>query len=705
MSDPNEKPLVKQQKYRATRVDPNYISRPHPLRRLMRILTIALPALGFLVLLGLTYNPFAAGGRQVYEPGPVSAQHSFFNHRCEDCHETQFNKFGLVSNSKCRVCHDGPLHSANQVCPNGEKLIRNELTPIAGSKNYDEKQVTHEEPRCASCHTEHKGSQRLVMMNDNHCTQCHADLKLQDNAKPGVTKSITEFSAKGGHDEWQILRPDPRNPAGNDPTPLRFNHKLHMDVSYDPDSRYGVRKMQCVDCHKSTETNLDPLCAETPRLKMFEEALSAEELNTFYDGVLANASANGIMTFKFTRTDIRKLAGDALATRDLGERLVRAGDKKLLAGELESAVIRLIRERQSNLPATGQPRYMLPITYERTCATECHWHRLPAVKLSDNSEINPLHGKASESRRLLRDAIFADEVKQALSPRAAGTDDKAARLRVKQFRDELAKMAGPAAMAGKDAAAVNAMLVETLNQKVPEAFPFVTGVLKPNETMAMFPGIIDQATMDKYATMKPESKARTKLNDSITEKLQALITSYAEERGQDLTSINAATDEKLADVSKRLYAPKEIVREKKERGACLFCHEPTAKVTATAEKSEIVADAHVPARWLKNAIFNHETHRVIDCESCHDHARKSDKTADVLLPGIQKCQECHKSGGARTDCIECHVFHDKSHQLRDRTVPIEDLMKIGAAGVKLKEPECSRAPAITPTVEQAPLPK
>jgi hypothetical protein len=46
----------------------------------------------------------------------------------------------------------------------------------------------------------------------------------------------------------------------------------------------------------------------------------------------------------------------------------------------------------------------------------------------------------------------------------------------------------------------------------------------------------------------------------------------------------------------------------------------------------------------------------------------SDATADILLPGIELCRNCHGSqqtrGSARSDCVECHAYHhDEGKQI------------------------------------------
>ena len=81
MSDPNENFLVKQQKYRAQRIDHDYHKKSHPWRSWMRILTFSLPIIAIGALAALT---FVKKDHEMYEPGPVSSRHIWFNHRCED---------------------------------------------------------------------------------------------------------------------------------------------------------------------------------------------------------------------------------------------------------------------------------------------------------------------------------------------------------------------------------------------------------------------------------------------------------------------------------------------------------------------------------------------------------------------------------------------------------------------------------------------
>jgi hypothetical protein len=100
---------------------------------------------------------------------------------------------------------------------------------------------------------------------------------------------------------------------------------------------------------------------------------------------------------------------------------------------------------------------------------------------------------------------------------------------------------------------------------------------------------------------------------------------------------------------------------------CNKCH----ILEKTQEPFPVVAKTAIPTVWLPHARFAHKSHRMLECTACHADAAKSQKAADVLLPGIQVCRECHRAGTqegpvvqqqntAFTQCISCHLYHDKS---------------------------------------------
>jgi hypothetical protein len=76
-----------------------------------------------------------------------------------------------------------------------------------------------------------------------------------------------------------------------------------------------------------------------------------------------------------------------------------------------------------------------------------------------------------------------------------------------------------------------------------------------------------------------------------------------------------------------------------------------------------VAKSNITVRWMPHAVFDHNQHRMLTCASCHA-ALTSEETADVLLPGIRLCQQCHHPGtdAAESRCFECHTYHDRAKE-------------------------------------------
>ncbi len=96
------------------------------------------------------------------------------------------------------------------------------------------------------------------------------------------------------------------------------------------------------------------------------------------------------------------------------------------------------------------------------------------------------------------------------------------------------------------------------------------------------------------------------------------------------------------------------------KGGCAKCHKLEGP-----EDAQSIAPTKVPARWFANGQFHHEKHRVVACAECHPKASGSSVTTDVLLPGVESCRNCHKSGGASSNCTLCHLYHDRGSERRD----------------------------------------
>jgi hypothetical protein len=127
--------------------------------------------------------------------------------------------------------------------------------------------------------------------------------------------------------------------------------------------------------------------------------------------------------------------------------------------------------------------------------------------------------------------------------------------------------------------------------------------------------------------------------------------------------------------------PAQLARLEKEifgPGNCGKCHTMTPSSAGLPQ----VAPTAIPVRWLPHSVFDHGVHRSVTCTECHGKATKSTETADVLLPSVSVCRECHRAaGGARASCVECHLYHDKTEE-RDPSGPLTvKRMRHGASAV------------------------
>lgn len=90
---------------------------------------------------------------------------------------------------------------------------------------------------------------------------------------------------------------------------------------------------------------------------------------------------------------------------------------------------------------------------------------------------------------------------------------------------------------------------------------------------------------------------------------------------------------------------------------CGTCHEVVKGVDPEAWT---VQPVRLTERWQPKSHFSHDKHRDMQCTDCHN-AAESMSSADVLLPKIETCRDCH-GGGTSTarvpsTCIMCHGFH------------------------------------------------
>ncbi|HUG92699.1 MAG TPA: cytochrome c3 family protein [Planctomycetaceae bacterium] len=156
----------------------------------------------------------------------------------------------------------------------------------------------------------------------------------------------------------------------------------------------------------------------------------------------------------------------------------------------------------------------------------------------------------------------------------------------------------------------------------------------------------------------PGRSSREKLSDAQASEVQSRV---------------AAAEQAVLDHTHRLLALEGTA------GGCRYCHEIVPGDAPGAYNWKVVPP-NIPDRWYKHSVFRHDSHRMLGCTECHKNAAdgtsvlESSSTGDVLVPKIEVCLQCHtrsrdsqdrawsRFGGARTDCVECHVYHDHSQE-------------------------------------------
>jgi hypothetical protein len=106
-------------------------------------------------------------------------------------------------------------------------------------------------------------------------------------------------------------------------------------------------------------------------------------------------------------------------------------------------------------------------------------------------------------------------------------------------------------------------------------------------------------------------------------------------------------------------AARSLFRASGEDLGCALCHELAE--TGQREAPWKIEPVRWTVRWHASADFPHARHSTISCGDCHSKS-SSKEAADVSIPGIAKCRECHAGataaeGRIATGCADCHAFH------------------------------------------------
>ena len=110
----------------------------------------------------------------------------------------------------------------------------------------------------------------------------------------------------------------------------------------------------------------------------------------------------------------------------------------------------------------------------------------------------------------------------------------------------------------------------------------------------------------------------------------------------------AAREETLAAANRLAGERLEALLE----SVCTGCH----VLETDGHAGQAVSPIRLTQRWMPKAHFSHASHQAgLECADCHA-AGTSTTSADVLMPKIDSCRECHRRNLAST-CTDCHDFH------------------------------------------------
>jgi len=155
--------------------------------------------------------------------GPISKPHQFIAHDCKSCHIEPFQK---VSDTTCTTCHKLSAHAV-----------------------HFESKTHFEEGACIECHKEHKGGQHPTVSASKLCTDCHGEIKKEVSAS-----NLSNVPSLAKHPEIRVSIPKEDKiiftsiNEASDPTPLKFNHKIHLKGPLD--GKEGPVRLECKDCHE-----------------------------------------------------------------------------------------------------------------------------------------------------------------------------------------------------------------------------------------------------------------------------------------------------------------------------------------------------------------------------------------------------------------------------------------------------------------------
>lgn len=183
--------------------------------------------------------------------GPLHSMHSTIGKDCQACHNEPFQP---VKNEACLECHADTAVHIPQVHADADMF---------------------EGERCASCHHEHNGEQRMVFDDQRFCTDCHGDLQERMSDVPTVERA-TDFHQDHPPFRLSLLQWQPQSHSWlqsprqvvdqglQESSHLKFDHATHLDPQGIKNDAGDWQVLNCTDCHQMTVdgVNMAPVSME-----------------------------------------------------------------------------------------------------------------------------------------------------------------------------------------------------------------------------------------------------------------------------------------------------------------------------------------------------------------------------------------------------------------------------------------------------------
>jgi hypothetical protein len=628
--------------------------------------------------------PAADDLRRFVSPGALTLRHGTVP--CEGCHVPGVG----VTNFRCQRCHDeaapGRLTQAAHLGRHLVSLDRRARAADDGQARAVLDDTTAVE--CVQCHLEHRGSSRdLRSVEERRCLSCHAD-------GTRVTRVVDGFG-QGEHPDHWMMKPggEPRD-VGTGMS--QFSHSTHLDQTskgWDPSSQ-----AHCARCHQSAAVessgrrdgrgkDFAPLaftthCAECHKKDLAVEGEVAAE---YLRGLCRQADDCPGGTLSVERlehrdprllADVRRLRYRLWPEAHLRELTDLRRQEELLRMRLErladplekrdpadlKTLLQTFRQERAVLDAAlARPRPAGdPLARVRELAAMLPPSEAAEVNAEVQVAVRPAQGRPV---RPPQPPSFLDRVLRAVGRgRPAPPDD---RLGARgDFEDRRAELL---------------LLLEAL-ERVPSAGDRARALRV--RLMRLTPGELSRESLRRARAERVEAVGR--IEDELRVhgggagyveppaglpmKLQQVVAAITDLEQAAATAPDATDPAARGEMEEALAALTGTPTP--SRGypvGCAYCHEI---------RQGTFEPMRPAGRVLGAAEFRHEKHlSQRSCQGCHgdvvvrppsdpaadDPAARFERAraqmAQLHLKPITSCQECHRVGAQRRDCLECHRYH------------------------------------------------